>query len=321
MQSAISNIPEELISAIQKDDCIAFVGAGLSKACGYKDWKELTIELGKAICKDTTEVPPENWPAIAQEAQERAEHDYYRILENEYSYDVMKDNYHEMHVEVLKIPFAAYFTTNFDNCLEEAANRTGINVKVHNYPILDISKLKENKARMLAHIHGRVRDENGTLQVRNTVLTSSEYEKAYEPSGSLLFSFLQQSLTTYTMLFLGFNLLREPHIKKLFDIRKKILLELSKSLSNPSIIEKKHFILLPERWLEDARTDKKERDTKKEQHEQDECKMFGVDIIRYNTYGGKTHNVLTNLLRNIREQLEPDLNKSAVTYSHSLLEG
>jgi len=211
--------------------------------------------LGKAAGKE----PPEIDDALAflRFADDcraiMGENEYYELLRKAF-HPHGKEPYRSIHVDLLEIPFNAFLTTNFDSCLENAANRVGGVEKVHVYPDLDPGRLYD---RDIYHLHGRAYDEHGKSTVRTILLTASDYETAYRLSTQSGYAtavdglpplrlLLHTVFMYHTVLFVGFSL-TDPAVGQILkassEEHKRVGQEVSR-IDRGAVRGKKHIALL-----------------------------------------------------------------------------
>lgn len=246
---------EQLVEDIVGERCCVFVGGGLSEPARYPGWKELMTHLAKAAGKALPETnDPLAFLTFADDCRANmGENEYYEFLRKAFD-PHGKEPYRSIHEDVLEIPFNAFLTTNFDSCLENAANKVGGIEKVHVYPDLDPGRLYD---RDIYHLHGRAYDEHGKSTVRTILLTASDYETAYGLSTQSgyavaldglppLRSLLHTVFMHHTVLFVGFSL-TDPGLgqvlKASLEEHKRLSEEVSR-IDSGAVRGKNHIALL-----------------------------------------------------------------------------
>lgn len=164
------------LEELKKGNCVALVGAGLSKQVGLPTWEELIFELcGECNINYSKEDVLSDHNILYDLAQDikdsLSENDYLEILNRK----LMPPNieWGETHRYLLEANFNSFLTTNYDDTLEQAAialpdSKSGMNIQF--YPVLDQTLLKE---RTIFYLHGKIKE-------KAIVFTRNDYEQAYK---------------------------------------------------------------------------------------------------------------------------------------------
>ncbi|HEY4574609.1 MAG TPA: SIR2 family protein, partial [Thermoanaerobaculia bacterium] len=184
-------IPGELIDQFSRGNGSVFVGAGVSVGAGLPNWASLVKSLADDIedCPDCSFLDIAQYYAIVRSRMTLVEH-LRRAL------GIPKDFSTETYETLLDLQIRHFFTTNFDELLEEAFRRQGIdpNVIAHNE---HVSFWDESKVQVIK-LHGDLRDP------ASIVITAEDYED-YFHSHSALADLVKAELQTRTVLFLGYS--------------------------------------------------------------------------------------------------------------------
>lgn len=188
----------ELITAFSRAICegnaAIFAGAGLSRASGYVDWRELLKPLACAIDLNITE--ENDLISVAQ---------YYRnargnrgtinqTIIDEFTKDV-QDN---PNVEIItRLPIFTYWTTNYDTLIEDNIKRANRKPDVKSEYEQLANVIKDRDA-IVYKMHGDVANP------AHAVLTKYDYEM-YEQRRPLFRTVLKGDLISKTFLFIGFS--------------------------------------------------------------------------------------------------------------------
>jgi signal transduction histidine kinase len=193
-------IPEDLIEEIINDNCVLFIGSGLSQSCGLPSWNKLIMPLAKkvkiALPKNETTVSSDKLLKIAQ----KYEMNFGRRLLNEHIFknlDTTGIKPSNSMVSLTKLPINIWVTTNMDNLLEITLHNAGIQKRliVQDKDIPYIS----SDAHTLIKLHGTIDQKDSYIITRNDYDT---YFKKFEGIRNLM-SFLIRSKT---FLFIGYSL-------------------------------------------------------------------------------------------------------------------
>lgn len=186
----------------------AFAGAGLSVASGYVDWKRLLEPLCKQMRlnndKDLTE--------IAQYYKnEYGRQGLNDIVFNEFA-KMPKNN--ENVTWLAKLPIKEYWTTNYDDIIEQEIQKRGKVVET----IINQESFKYHDPRrevVIYKMHGDKRYPD------DVVLTKEDYQK-YDDKRKLFTRLLSVELVRRTFIFIGFSF-NDPNLERILSIAKNTL--------------------------------------------------------------------------------------------------
>ncbi|NLH46170.1 MAG: hypothetical protein GX451_08615 [Acholeplasmataceae bacterium] len=186
--------------AMDSGDVGIFVGAGLSRAAGFVDWrsllKDIATELQLDIDRETDLI------AIAQYHLNEKHHRgrLNQAIVEELSSSLTPTQSHRI---LARLPISTAWTTNYDQLLEHSFEDAG--------KIVDLKLTQENLAQtkpgrdvVLYKMHGCV------SQPQDAVVTKDDYEQ-YESKRRLFVESLKGDLISKTFLFLGYSF-NDPNI-------------------------------------------------------------------------------------------------------------
>ena len=192
--ASASELVKEYARAVSEGYAAVFAGAGLSRGSGYANWKELVNPLAVDIGLDVDKEP--DLTAVVQfyrnERGTRASINQ-KIL-NEYTRNVTENE----NIRILtRLPISTYWTTNYDELLEDALkkNNRKVDVKTTQESLAD--NIYDRDA-VVYKMHGDVRCP------AKAVLTKDDYER-YGNERPLFRTTLQGDLISKTFLFIGFS--------------------------------------------------------------------------------------------------------------------
>lgn len=181
-------------------DAAVFVGAGLSRAAGYVDWRALlrgiAADLGLDIDRETDLI------AVAQYHlnEKRNRGRLNQAIVEELARSAAPTRSHSI---LARLPIPTVWTTNYDQLLEHSFEQAG--------KVVDLKLTQENLAQtrrdrdlVLYKMHGCV------TQPHDAILTKDDYEQ-YSLKRPLFVESLKGDLIAKTFLFLGFSF-TDPNI-------------------------------------------------------------------------------------------------------------
>lgn len=192
--ASIQEFIREYVRAISEGYAAVFAGAGLSRGSGYTNWKDLVRPLADEIGLDVD--IEHDLVAIAQYYRnERGSRSAInqRIL-NEYTRGTTQNE----NIEILtRLPITTYWTTNYDELLEE-------NIK-ENKRKVDVKTSQESLAQNIYDRDAVVYKMHGDVRCpAQAVITKDDYE-IYGNERPLFRTALQGDLISKTFLFIGFS--------------------------------------------------------------------------------------------------------------------
>jgi hypothetical protein len=312
-----------LIRLIRGKNCSVFVGAGLSVQAGYPS----TYRLIEYLIAESG-IDPQSIQSIddisvkLQRIKELIE------VSGQNIYEIMYRRFNEDHFQIngtiplyeylVRTPFKSFITTNFDSCIERAAELQNITLsEIQVFPDLNSTNLELKK---LYHIHGKINLDDLVNSSRSLVLTSDDFTNAYGESSSLPV-FIRSIFGAHNILFIGFGL-EERTMSDLLELSRRQK-EFTrgfgeKSIRNSSI----KFAILPielNKMDHKKRTDEEIRVyldsiSRKDHQLLDE---FDVLVIRY--YANEVYTEIKKIINDIYEstiissiEVEPAFGKTGV---------
>ena len=137
MALTIDDLPTELIDSYNEKKCGFFVGAGLSRAAGYPQWKDLLLGLIDKAVKDHSlsaeraveyrqlADDPNKYLMLAEEMKDVLGVELKTFIEETYAKEgVEPTRIHDLLVSLKRSNFI--ITTNFDQLIEKAFVKRGI---------------------------------------------------------------------------------------------------------------------------------------------------------------------------------------------------
>ncbi len=205
---------DELISqfvrALHEENAAVFVGAGLSAASGYVNWRKLLApiaqDLGLDVNKETDLVSLAQYFFNAHGRQRLSQ--------------LIKDNFGDEanlspgHAILAALPVKTYWTTNYDHLIEKALTQAGKTPDVK-ISAADFAVIKPQRDAVIYKMHGDVD------QADATVLIKDEYEM-FHRNNEIFSTALRGDLVSKTFLFIGFSF-QDPDLEYILS-RIRVLL-------------------------------------------------------------------------------------------------
>lgn len=199
---------DQIARQMKLGDISVFAGAGLSVASGYVDWKKLLEPISKQLRLNTNIDLTE----IAQYYKNRYERQGLNSLVfNEFD-KVPKNN--ENANWLAKMPISEFWTTNYDDVIEQSLKKQGKNVQV----IVKQEDFKYHKTDREVTVYKMHGDKDSPDDV---VLTKEDYQ-TYDATRGVFTKLLSVELIRKTFLFIGFSF-NDPNMERILSIAKQSL--------------------------------------------------------------------------------------------------
>lgn len=183
------------VRELQSDSSAIFAGAGMSKAVGYVDWRELLAEIAQELGLDIK--LEHDLIAVAQyHVNQRGGNSdgvAKKILQ-EFSEQAEPSEVHQI---IARLPIGTYWTTNYDTLIEDAL-RNAFRVADVKHKIDQLTSTKPKRDAVVYKMHGDVTDPH------SAVLHKEQYER-YHVERAPFVTALLGDLVSKTFLFIGFS--------------------------------------------------------------------------------------------------------------------
>ncbi|MBP6146322.1 MAG: SIR2 family protein [Flavobacterium sp.] len=287
----INGFINDYVEKLRQGNATIFIGAGLSKAAGFVDWKGLLRDLASEL---GLKIDDENDLISVAQFHKNAKQNRNKIDEKIVNEFTDKDIETENHHIIARLPFNTIWTTNYDNLIEDTHYKYDKKVDVKS-EVDDLFFNRDNRSSILYKMHG---DKD---KPSKAVLLKEDYERYYythEPFVALLNS----ELITKSFLFVGFSF-TDPNINYIFG-------RLTHRYSDKS---KDHYCVMKKCALNDYDGDQRkfEYETIKQQLFIEELKRYRVATILIENYPD-----LTTILK----EIERRYNSHSVFISGSAIE-
>lgn len=190
-----NEIINKYVKALKENNAVVFAGAGLSIKSGFFDWNQLLKPMAESLGLDISE--NQDLTALAQYYvdDKGGRGDLNQILVDHYNNLDIKIS--ESHRILSRLPIQIYWTTNFDNLIEQALMESG--------KTPDVKRTQANLSENLPKRDAIVYKMHGDIGLASdTVLTKHEYED-YNISRQLFSNAFIADFISRTFLFIGFS--------------------------------------------------------------------------------------------------------------------
>lgn len=199
--SGISTFLTDFSAAITEGYAAIFAGAGLSRSCGYTNWKELIKPFADDVSLDINRESDLIEITQYYVNKKRSRSSINQKIMSEFTKNVhLNDNI----LILTRLPITTYWTTNYDRLIEDGLqkNNRRVDVKVDQE---SLAQSLPDRDAILYKMHGDV------MNPAKAVLTKDDYEK-YEIDHRLFRTALQGDLINKTFLFIGFSF-EDPNLR------------------------------------------------------------------------------------------------------------
>ncbi|KPF70566.1 hypothetical protein IP84_02410 [beta proteobacterium AAP99] len=252
--------------ALRSRDGALFVGAGVSRAAGFVDWKALLRDLAADLDLDV-----DRETDLVALAQFHLNSRGTRAGINQALIDGLTDGAvpTKLHDVLARLPVDTVWTTYYDQLLEQAFAAAGKAVDVK-LTIQNLAQLRRGKDVTLYKMHGCV------TQPQDAVLTKDDYER-YADKRALFSDSLKGDLIEKTLLFLGFSF-TDPNIEQI----------LSRVRGHLGTNQRDHYCVMRRRPrspdLAGAALAEFEYEARKAEYQVADLKRFGIQTVSIEEY-------------------------------------
>ncbi len=201
----------EYTAALREGHASLFVGAGVSRAAGYVDWKHLLNEIAQELGLDVDRESDLVVLAQFHCNQRRGRDKLNQLLINEFLENVALTSNHRL---IASLPLRTIWTTNYDDLLERALEEAGKRIDVKRR-VADFATTRRRTDVIIYKMHG---DKSSPAEA---VLTKEDYE-SYDKSRGQFTIALQGDLMMSTVLFVGVSF-TDPNILYILGRVKQLL--------------------------------------------------------------------------------------------------
>lgn len=202
---------KEYTRALREGDAALFVGAGVSRAAGYVDWKqllkEIAEELGLDIDRESDLVALAQFHVNHRKGRDKIN----QLLIDEFLEEAQLTPTHQL---IASLPLQNIWTTNYDDLLEVAFQNIGKRIDIKRRSA-DFATTRQRTDVTIYKMHG---DKTAPSEA---ILTKNDYE-TYNTTREIFTISLKGDLVKKTFLFIGFSF-SDPNIMYLLGLVKQLL--------------------------------------------------------------------------------------------------
>lgn len=185
---------KDFVHDLREDNVAIFAGAGMSRAAGYVDWPELLRDIASEL-----ELEIEKEHDLISLAQFHVNHlkgsaKLARKILQEFSEQAQPSETHEI---LAQLPIRTYWTTNYDNLIEESLRRA-FRIADVKHSVSQLNTTRPKRDAVVYKMHGDVSSPN------DAILYKEQYERYYTTHEAFVTA-LSGDLVAKTFLFIGFS--------------------------------------------------------------------------------------------------------------------
>lgn len=286
----INSFINDYVKELRSGNASLFVGAGMSRAAGFVDWKGLLSDIAKSLGLDIDR--EHDLLSIAQyHVNSNGRTRINKKILGEFTEQVDETENHRI---IARLPFQTIWTTNYDNLIEDTCSKYN-KIVDDKHSVKQLFHNKPKRDLVLYKMHGDI-DFPG-----EAILTKEDYEGYFQTHEPFITA-LSGELITKTFLFLGFSF-SDPNI----DF---VLSRLNYKYKRD---KREHYCFLKRYDLSDYGNVQADFDynTRKQKLFISELKRFGITTILIDDYADITQLLL---------EIESRFRKSSIFISGSAIE-
>ncbi len=309
--------PSDFAKMLQAENCIAYVGAGLSQkhVCSW-------VNLVQGLCDEcgVTINPPldaANIPELLQYADKAYEADKERFISFlRLTFPTSGDQaYPGVYTHLWKLPLTAIITTNFDHGLWFSCTNLTSEKNCQVYPHLKATTVSKGG---VFYLHGKPKNEH--FDPLDIVLGTRAFDRAYADHSPLV-EFLKTVIQENGLVVFGAQL-AEPPVKELF---RKIQEIAERRETEYRVPRPRRFAVIP-KIIHSPKNDllqpdENERISQVSEHrfalQVEHMQAIGFEVFSYDVGANEDHNILYYFIEEM-SQTRFASREAAVTFSQSM---
>ena len=201
----------QIKKAVEDNNLILFVGAGVSANSNLPNWGELINSFSAELKTAGNDIEQEDYLKVAQYYYNIFGKNRYLAKIDEIFADESKAMPNELHEYIAKINPSHIITTNFDTLLEKQFSKS---ISKYNVISKDIDIPYAQSEKYLIKMHG-------DLKTKNIVLKEDDYLD-YQMNFPMISTLIQSLMLNHTVLFIGYSL-KDSTFNSIFRLVQKNL--------------------------------------------------------------------------------------------------
>ena len=193
-QHVIDSFIKEFVQDLHNDSAAIFAGAGMSKGSGYVDWPELLRDIAKELGLNVDKEYDLISLAQFHVNTRRTSDGLAKKILQEFSEQAESSEVHDI---IARLPIRSFWTTNYDNLIEDAL-RKAFRVPDVKYQVDHLTIARPKRDAIVYKMHGDVH------LPQQAVIYKEQYEKYYITHAPFITA-LSGDLISKTFLFIGFS--------------------------------------------------------------------------------------------------------------------
>lgn len=179
---------------IDEDAAALFLGAGMSRASGFVDWKglmrEVAEELGLDVERETDLIALAQWHKNRRKNRQKIN----QVLVEEFTKEAKPTENHRL---IAALPISAIWTTNYDHVVEDAFREAGKR--------LDVKRRQSDLATTRPRCHAVLYKMHGDVDAPDDAVLTKDDFASFERTRGLYSTQLRGHLVSRSFLFLGYS--------------------------------------------------------------------------------------------------------------------
>ena len=182
------------VKDLEEGAAAVFAGAGLSRSCGFVDWRDLLRDIATEL--DLSVDKEHDLISVAQYHvnKKSSSNALSRKIIEEFSEQAEPSEAHKI---LARLPVNTYWTTNYDTLIEDSL-KDNFRVADVKRKVADLIYTRPKRDAVVYKMHGDIDSPN------DTVLYKSQYEQYHKTHESFITA-LSGDLVSKTFLFIGFS--------------------------------------------------------------------------------------------------------------------
>ncbi|WP_042885539.1 SIR2 family protein [Achromobacter sp. DH1f] len=194
LSKEVDSFIKAYVKDLEEGVAAVFAGAGLSRTCGFVNWKELLSEIAEELGLSTEKESDLISVAQYHVNKKNSPTGLARKILEEFSEQAEPSDSHRI---LARLPIKTYWTTNYDTLIEDSL-KSSYRVADVKRKVDDLITTRPKRDAVVYKMHGDVESPGAAI------LYKSQYEQYYKTHESFVTA-LSGDLISKTFLFIGFS--------------------------------------------------------------------------------------------------------------------